>query len=869
MTPEQAERISEIFERALSLQGSDREAYLSAECGDNPGIREEVDSLLASHYQAGSRFLNAPNELVEEISGARHRSSARVGRRIGPYLVERAIGQGGMGEVFAGSRADGQYQKNVAIKLVRSGYDTSFIIERFRTERQILASLDHPNIAGLLDGGTTEDLVPYLVMELVEGVPIDCYCDSHRLSVTERLSLFRQVCSAVEYAHQRLVIHRDIKPSNILVTEEGIPKLLDFGIAKILDSSGNTEATSLRPMTPEYASPEQVRGEPVSTSTDVYSLGVVLYQLLTGRLPYRADMRIPGKMAEAVTHEEPEWPSNSIQRPQAVGANGDPRKLTPGAVSRTKEASPVGLRKRLRGDLDFILLKALRKEPDKRYSSVEQFNEDIRRHLQGLPITARKGTWNYHAGKIIRRHRVSVAATALLLATLLTGVILVAREARIAEVNRRRAEARFNDVRKLANSFMFEFHDAIRDLPGSTPARELVVKRALEYIDGLALDASGDPSLQRELAVAYEKLGDVQGNPNYANLGDTTGAFASYRKALAIRTALLPGEREGRTAKLGAFFLYDKIGSCQQALGDFAGAMVNFQAALQIAENEATRTSGAEDRDWRAGSYFTIAGLLRSEGDLDGALQNYRKAMSIREAGVAAYPANLKLRTHLAGDYSYTAHVLMMQGDLSQAIAMNRKALEILTQMTAADPGNATLKEFLSQDYFHQGTFLERKKEWAEALKDYRQAESILLESSGRDPRNALTRNYLGSTYVHIGTILVQRGDASGGMAKLQEALAIFQSLQADSKNRYVLSGLADSYEGLGRANTALALNRKDSPPEQAKHWSEARRFYQDSQSIWLKMREQGALAREDAEKLGPISAQIEQCNRALARASH
>ncbi len=428
MTPEQAERISAIFERALSLQGSDREAYLNAECGDNPGIREEVDSLLTSHYQAGSRFLNAPDAIVEEISGARHRSNARVGRRIGPYLVDRAIGQGGMGEVFAASRADGQYKKSVAIKLVRSGYDTSFVLDRFRTERQILASLDHPNIAGLLDGGTTEDLVPYLVMELVEGVPIDCYCDSHRLSVTERLSLFGQVCSAVEYAHQRLVIHRDIKPSNILVTGEGTPKLLDFGIAKILDSSGNTEATSLRPMTPEYASPEQVRGEPVSTYTDVYSLGAVLYQLLTGRLPYRADMHIPGKMAEAITHEEPERPSNSIRRPESVGASGDPRKLTPGAVGRTGEASPVGLRKRLRGDLDFILLKALRKEPDKRYSSVEQFHEDIRRHLEGLPITARKGSWNYHAGKFMRRHRVSVAATALLLATLLTGVILVARD---------------------------------------------------------------------------------------------------------------------------------------------------------------------------------------------------------------------------------------------------------------------------------------------------------------------------------------------------------------------------------------------------------------------------------------------------------
>lgn len=869
MTPERWERITEIFEKALGLQGPQRDAYLQVACAEDPEIRSEVESLLASHDQAGSGFLSAPEAVQEEQARKEKGPGVAAGRRIGPYLVTEIIGHGGMGEVFAATRADGQYEKKVALKLVRTGYDTSFVLERFRNERQILASLDHPNIARLLDGGTTQETIPYLVMELVDGKPIDVYCDEKKLSITERLQLFRQVCSAVQYAHQHLVIHRDIKPGNILVTKEGVPKLLDFGIAKILDASGSTEATLLRPMTPEYASPEQVRGEPISTSTDVYSLGVVLYQLLTGRSPYRVDTRTPAKLADAITNDEPERPSTSVHRTETARANGDSPQITPEAVSGTREASPAGLQKRLRGDLDFILLKALRKEPAQRYSSVEQFSEEIRRHLEGLPVTARKGTWNYRAGKFIRRHRVSVAATASSLATLLSGVILVVREARIAEANRRRAEARFNDVRKLANSFMFEFHDAIQDLPGSTPARELVVKRALEYIDGLALDASGDPSLQRELAVAYEKLGDVQGNPSYANLGDTRGAFASYRKALAIRMVLLAGERDERNAKLGVFFLYNKIGSCQEATGDFAGAMANFQTALQIAENYTTRTSAAEDRDWHAGSYFTIAGLLRSKGDLEGALQNYRKAMSIREAGVAAYPANLKLRTHLAGDYSYTAHVLMLQGYLSQAIEMNRKALEILMQMTAADPGNATLKEFLSQDYYHQGTFMERKKELTEALKNYRRAESILLDSSGRDPRNALTRSYLGFTCVHIGAILVQRGDTSGGMAKLQKALAIFQSLQADSKNRYVLSGLADSYEGLGRAYTALALNRKDSPTEQAKHWGEARRFYQDSQSIWLKMREQGGLAREDAEKLGPISAQITQCNRALAQFPH
>ena len=386
MTPEQWERISEIFEKALSLQGPAREAYLQESCSEDPAFRSEVDSLLASHIQAGSQFLNASLESGANPQEVGPRVKVAAGRRIGPYLVEEKIGHGGMGEVFAASRADGQYEKRVALKLVRTGYDTAFILERFRTERQILASLDHPNIARLLDGGTTDDTIPYLVMELVEGIPMDSYCDSHKLSVTDRLVLFRQVCSAAQYAHQHLVIHRDVKPSNILVTKDGIPKLLDFGIAKILDASGSAEATSLRPMTPEYASPEQVRGEPITTASDVYSLGVVLYQLLTGHSPYRLDSHTPAKLAAAIAATEPERPSTSVQRTESISDGGTTHLLTPETVSSTREATPYRLQQRLRGDLDFILLKALRKEPAQRYISVDQFAGDIDNHLKGFRV---------------------------------------------------------------------------------------------------------------------------------------------------------------------------------------------------------------------------------------------------------------------------------------------------------------------------------------------------------------------------------------------------------------------------------------------------------------------------------------------------
>jgi len=310
MTPERWQQVRGIFDQATSLPATERPAYLDQACTADPDLRREVDSLLLAHHEAGTEFLNTP-----AINLSRPAPS-RVGRRIGAYNIIEEIGRGGMGEVYRAGRADGQYEKEVAIKLVRGGYNTASVLERFRHERQILASLDHPNIARLLDGGTTDEGLPYLVMELIEGTPIDQYCDAHKLGVNERLGLFVQVCSAVQYAHQRLVIHRDIKPGNILVTKEGVPKLLDFGIAKILDPAASAATTVAGPMTPEYASPEQIRGEPITTATDVYSLGVVLYQLLTGRSPYPKNTNVPHEFARAICEIEPERPSSVVLRPQ-------------------------------------------------------------------------------------------------------------------------------------------------------------------------------------------------------------------------------------------------------------------------------------------------------------------------------------------------------------------------------------------------------------------------------------------------------------------------------------------------------------------------------------------------------------------------
>jgi eukaryotic-like serine/threonine-protein kinase len=312
MNPERWQQVREIFDAVIALDAGARRASLDALCAGDAELRREVESLLTSDAEAESAFLNVPALSLKNPCSEAKPAPSHVGRRMGAYNILEEIGHGGMGEVYRAARADGQYEKEVAIKLVRGGYDTASVLARFRHERQILASLDHPNIARLLDGGTTEEGIPYLVMELIEGTPIDRYCDSHELHVSERLRLFLQVCSAVQYAHQRLVIHRDIKPGNILVTKNGVPKLLDFGIAKILDPAESSETTLAQPMTPQFASPEQVRGDPITTATDVYSLGVVLYHLLTGRSPYPIDTHSPHQFARAICEWQPERLSTII-----------------------------------------------------------------------------------------------------------------------------------------------------------------------------------------------------------------------------------------------------------------------------------------------------------------------------------------------------------------------------------------------------------------------------------------------------------------------------------------------------------------------------------------------------------------------------
>jgi serine/threonine protein kinase/tetratricopeptide (TPR) repeat protein len=730
-----------------------------------------------------------------------------VGRRIGPYRIIKEIGEGGMGAVYLAERADEQYEQRVAVKLVKPGFDSVFIINRFLSERQILANLDHPNIANLLDGGTTEDGSPYLVMEFIDGLPIDQYCDANRLPIKERVKLFRTVCAAVAHAHRNLVIHRDLKPSNVLVTNQGIPKLLDFGIAKILSPDASAlpadhTAAHVRLMTPDYASPEQVRGDSITTSSDIYSLGVLLYKLLTGHHPYRVKKNLAQEIERVVCEQEPERPSTMVSRIEdGPSTNGMSRvTVTPASVSSDRDTQPGKLRRLLGGDLDNIVLMAMRKEPQRRYLSVEQLSEDIGRHLEGLPVIARKDTIVYRTEKFVRRHKFGVAAAALVLLTLIGGIVGTSWEARVARTQRARAERRFNDVRRLANSFMFEIHDSVQNLPGSTPTRQLLVTRALEYLNSLALESHDEPALQRELVAAYIRIGNVQGNPNNANLGDRAGAMQSYHQALGIAGQLVAANPSDAQARRSLGVIREKMSDVQAVTGDITGAVESAQSSLAAfkalaegapSDNAAQQSLAIsylkmgdvlgnpnfpnnQDQAGSMSSYRASLTMLQSldksdpnnpktrrllalvyerigtmheeEGNVIAARDNYLESQVIRQWLAASYSENTEVVRDLAIAHEKVGNVMTAMGNLTAALESRRKSLEIFNQLAKLDPGNVQAQQSLAISYMHLGDLFGNPDspnlgQRNEALKNYQGAMEILKALKKADSTDTRTQS--------------------------------------------------------------------------------------------------------------------------------
>ena len=834
------ERIADIVEQALEVEVGRRGPLLVELCGDDQELFVEVASLL--HFQEKARnFIETPAvETVAELL-ADERTGLQAGDTLDGYKIVSLLGEGGMGEVYLAD--DTSLGRKVAIKLLKYGLGTANLVRHFHQEEKILAGLTHPNIAQLYGGAVTANGLPYFVMEYVDGPRVDDYCRDKRLQISERLELFRKICSAVSYAHQRLVIHRDIKPANIRVTSEGEPKLLDFGIAKLVDPAASAieqTMTFAAVMTPEYASPEQVRGENVTTASDVYSLGIVLYELLTGQKPYKIDNRTPGNVVRAITEQEPTKPSTAV-------AKGD---------GNIKIQIPNS--KLLRGDLDNIVLMAIRKEPERRYVSVGQFAEDIRRHLEGRPVIARKDTVGYRTSKFVARNKIAVAAAALIVLTLIGGLITTAWQAHVA--NRR-----FNDVRHLAHSLMFEIHDSVKDLQGSTPTRRLIVTRALEYLDNLAREAGRDTSLQEELATAYEKVGDIQGNPYSANLGDTDGALISYRKALAIRERL---NARGPTTELQMELgrSYRGLGDILEQKGEIAETVRNYRRSLSIFEKlAAAQPTEFSVQDELARAYETLGdGLGRAANSDAERLACYQKALPIRQNLLSQRSGDRKLRRSVA----LTFLKVGATSDPAKPIAVAniKRAITMLEALAKEDPNSERARREVGYAYYQLGNTLSEAHDFAAALESRRKAFAIRQEIAAEDPKNVQARFDLAVAHGDLAEALSDTGDSDSALERARQSLSILQELaKSDPTNAVYQRNVGLCYEKLAEIRARLANDKKHSAAQRISDWTEARNWYRRGADLFSTLREQRTLMPIDSERPQDFAAKMHECENAIA----
>jgi tetratricopeptide (TPR) repeat protein len=743
-------KAEQVFGQLLDLEEAERAHVLEQLCAGEPDIADEVRTLLDFLPAAETFFAQFPSE-------ASNSRPVWEGRRAGAYRIIGELGRGGMGSVYKAERADGQFHLQVAIKFVGILAAGGEAWKRFEQEKRILAALRHPNIAQLLDAGVSEEGTPYTVMELVTGVPIDVCCRENDLDIRSRIRLFLQICDAIDFTHRNLIVHRDIKPGNILVTAEGVPKLLDFGISRVLSAGLDVEVTApeRRLMTLNYSSPEQVRGDPVSTSSDIYSLGLLLYELLAGR-PALSLAGLPTEeMLARVMDDDP-------PRPSQVAPPQDARELS--------------------GDLDQIVMKAIRKAADERYASAREFAADLENYLSERPVTAVSPTKLYRMRKWVRRHHAPVAAGMLALLALIAGVTGIVWEMRIAQQQHAIAVGRFNDVRKLANSIIFEFQDGISKLAGATEIRRSMVARSLEYLDSLAKDAAGNVELQVELATGYMRLGSVQGDSAVANLGDRKGAISSYAKAVRILEDALRVDPRHRSALL-------KMGDALTTTRTLLQFDQQHDAALEmgrraVAHWEKMSRYAPADEEIQSGlgaAYFGMAiaplpwqeqmqywnhtkdiydNLLQAKPDdpkrmrnvalvhkylsnmyssdrdgsidLDQALDHARIAVELDERRVQIMPHDVQAKLDLAFSLSVLASTLEHKEDLAGATTYTVRSVQIRRAIWEVDSKNYQARDRLANALARLGDAYARQKDWRNAVPALREA----IEHS-----EALTRN--------------------------------------------------------------------------------------------------------------------------------
>lgn len=842
---------TELFRAARELPPDQRTAFLDERCAGDLDLRREVESFLAGDEGSGDTLEAAVG--AEAASLGDERGSSLTGRRIGPYQLFHPLGHGGMGSVYLAARVDDQFCRQVAIKLIKPGMDSEGILRRFRNERQILAGLDHPNVARLFDGGTTREGLPYFVMEYIDGEPIDRYCDGQKLTIGERLELFCTVCSAVHSAHQNLVVHRDLKPGNILVTAEGEPKLLDFGIAKLLNPElaaqtiSPTGVDSRRPMTPDYASPEQLRGGPITTASDVYTLGKLLYELLTGHRPYRLEGLSLQEIKRVVCEIEPEKPSTTSGR---VEENGNGERLTPETVSELRGSKPESLRRKLSGDLDNIVLMAMRKEPQRRYASARELADDIRRHLSGQPVIARPSTFGYRAGKFVRRNKLAVAFVVLLVvfaAGMTVQSIRADRQRAIAEEERARAE----EVTRFLVE-LFQVSDPSEARGRKVTARELLDKAAGK----IGQELGGQPQTQ---ATLMHSMGSA-----FLGLGLYADAEPLIDRALAIRQQLHRGDHPGVAESLHA------TGRIRWAAGEPRDAAELFLAALQM---RVRLHDGEEDHLDVAESQHELAKALFNTGDQAGSEKLLRTALATRRRWLPPdHPDIAKTRTRLAealrargdmegaekllrqvletgpaGDHAVRAkaldllgELLVNRGDEQGAEEVLREALQMRLRLygpdhhSVAESHNGLALMFLSQGRYAAAEegFREAMRimklvhaaqggeHWLVALTTNNLARSLHYqcdyEGAERLYREALrlfgrvlgeSHPYVAMCLRNLASSLIETGDFVEAEALAGEALEIYRGASADPPSiSAVESTLGGALAGLGRYEEAQAL---------------------------------------------------------------
>jgi serine/threonine protein kinase/Tfp pilus assembly protein PilF len=795
VTPERWQQIKVVLEGALDREEAERTAFLDAACEGDDELRREVESLVASEPELGD-FIETPVFRIrpeEDVPLA-------AGQRIGAYRVVRELGRGGMGSVYLAERADEEFEQRVALKLVRRGMDTDEIVRRFRSERQILAHLDHPNIAKLFDGGTTEDGRPYFLMEYVEGQPIDEYCDERKLPTRERLELFRQVCSAVHFAHQNLIVHRDLKPGNILVTAGGVPKLLDFGIAKLLDPEQALFALTrvdLRLMTPEYASPEQVRGETITTASDIYSLGVLLYVLLTGHRPYPRATQDPQSLARAICETEPLRPSSAVGRVAEVRRpDGTVVELKPESISRVRDGEERLLRRRLAGDLDNIVLMAMRKDPQRRYASVAQLSNDIDRHLQGLPVVARKDTLGYRTRKFVGRHKLGVAAAATVLLLIVGSSITVTVLWQRAVREQQRAQAVLGFLEDL-----FSIPDPSQSR-GETVTAKYMLDRGVEKIDsslekqpelradlmstmgrayrGLGLNSFAKKLLEKSLELHQQALerDDPLVTNDLHNLASVLREMGSETEAEhLVREALRLQRQRGGTRNIDYAGGLNNLGAVLEAKGELDQAEVLYKKSLAIKR----KLPHVNEQDI-ATSLNNLGRIYEAKGNYAAAEPNYKESLAIRLKLSQGSPS-----PELAIGLSNFASFLENKNDLAGAEAAYRQVLDMRRKLYPATHPK------LAVSLNNLGNVFQAEEKIVDAERCYREALSIADAAPGLDPkiRAIFLRN--------LASVLVVEGKAAEAEARAREALSVFRAKQPPTYWR-----IADTESVLGSCLTAL-----------------------------------------------------------------